>query len=107
MHNACSWNFQVTRIARYAREELGHGRYLEITYEDLCTQPSRVVAVVRSFLGCAGEESGTSIPVDLSRAGGWDHRDPRVETIWSLCRETAELLGYARDRRLDPTGGPD
>ena len=103
MHNACSWNFQVTRVARYAREALGHGRYLEITYEDMCTQPSRVVAVVRSFLGCTPEGGATSVPVDLSRAGGWDPRDPRVETIWNICGETAALLGY----RLDPNGGPD
>jgi hypothetical protein len=100
LHNACSWNFQVTRVARYARQALGHGRYLEITYEDVCTQPSRAVAIVRSFLGCADKGSGTSIPVDLSRAGGWDAGDPRVETIWSLCGETAALLGYARDYRL-------
>lgn len=107
LHNACSWNFQVTRVARYARKELGDERYLEIKYEDVCTQPSRIAAVVQSFLGCARTESGTSIPVDLSRAGGWDHGDPRVETIWGLCGETAELLGYTRDHRLDPTGVPD
>jgi hypothetical protein len=98
VHNACSWNFQVTRVARYARAALGHGRYLEITYEDMCAQPSRVVALVRSFLGFAGGGGNTSIPVDLSRAGGWDPSDPRVETIWDLCGETAALLGYARDR---------
>ena len=97
MHNACSWNFQVTRVARYAREVLGHGRYLEITYEDVCTEPSRFVALVRSFLGCAEVRGGTSIPVDLTRIGDWDPHDPRAGAIWDVCGETAALLGYRRE----------
>ena len=97
VHNACSWNFQVTRVARYAREALEPERYLELAYEDVCAQPSRAIALVRSFLGRPEEDSAASIPVDWSRAGGWDPNDPRVETIWGLCGETAGLLGYARD----------
>ena len=97
LHNACSWNFQVTRVARYARESLGETRYLEIAYEDLCTEPSRVVASVRAFLGCS-PAAETSIPVDRSRMGGWDSGDPRADSIWELCGETGALLGYRRDR---------
>jgi len=95
LHNACSWNFQVTRIARYARETLDRGRYLEVRYEDVCAHPSRVVAGLRSFLG-AGHGSEASLEVDLSRTGGWDPLDPRVESIWGLCGVTAALLGYSR-----------
>ena len=97
LHNAYSWNFQVTRVAHYAREALGE-RYLEVAYEDLCTEPSRVVATVRSFLGCGPDARDTSIPVDRSRTGGWDPGDPRADSIWKLCGSTAALLGYRRDR---------
>ena len=95
-HNACAWNFQVSRVVRYGRDVLGEGRYLEIAYEQLCAAPSGVCAAVRSFLGCAAGERETSIPVDLARSGGWDAGDPRVDAIWRLCGETAALLGYAR-----------
>ena len=101
LHNACSWNFQVTRIARYARETLDRDRCLELRYEDVCAHPSRAVADLRSFLG-ARHGSETSLQVDLSRTGDWDPQDPRVDTIWSLCGETAALLGYLREARLDP-----
>jgi hypothetical protein len=98
LHNAYSWNFQVTRVAHYARESLGENRYFEVAYEDLCTEPSRVVASLRSFLGCGPDVSDTSIPVDWSRIGGWDRGDPRADAIWELCGTTAALLGYRRDR---------
>jgi len=36
--------------------------------------------------------------VDTERIATWESDDPRVEDIWSLCGETAALLGYARNR---------
>ncbi len=97
MHNACSWNFQVTRVARYAREALGSDHYLELKYEDVCAQPARVAALVRAYVGCADDGRGPSTAVDISRTGGWDPADPRVGAIWDVCGETAALLGYARE----------
>jgi hypothetical protein len=97
VHNACSWNYQVRRVVDYARAALDRKHYLEIRYEDLCDEPAAGVARARSFLGCEDGEAPTSIAVDSSRAGGWDPADPRVETIWNLCRETAALLGYVRE----------
>ena len=97
LHNAFAWNFQVSRVVRYARDVLGAARYLEIRYEDTCAQPDGVLALVQSYLGFADERATTSIQVDNSRAGGWDPRDPRVETIWEICGETAALLGYTRE----------
>src|ERR1700741_5203529 len=44
LHNACSWNFQVTRVVHYGRGALGDERYLEIGYEDMCAEPSGVSA---------------------------------------------------------------
>jgi hypothetical protein len=96
LHNACSWNFQVTRVAHYGRSALGGDRYLEIAYENMCAEPSGVAAAVRSFLGCAIAERETTIPVDLTRSSDWNASDPRVDMIWRLCGETAELLGYPR-----------
>jgi hypothetical protein len=96
LHNACSWNFQVSRVVGYGRGVLGGDRYLEIAYEDVCANPARVAATVRSFLGCATEERETTISVDFTRSAGWDAGDPRVDLIWRLCGETAALLGYAR-----------
>jgi hypothetical protein len=96
LHNACSWNFQVSRVVGYGRGVLGGDRYLDIAYEDVCANPARVAATVRSFLGCATEERETTISVDFTRSAGWDAGDPRVDLIWRLCGETAALLGYAR-----------
>jgi hypothetical protein len=97
LHNAYAWNFQVSRVVRYARDVLGAARYLEIRYEDVCAQPDGVLALVRSYLGCADQQVATSIQVDISRASAWEPRDPRVETIWDICGETAALLGYRRE----------
>jgi hypothetical protein len=93
LHNACSWNFQVTRVSRYARATLGRESYLEISYEALCAEPSRIAALVRAFLGC-GSGAGTSLAVDPARTGSWDTDDPRVATIWDICGDTAATLGY-------------
>lgn len=97
LHNAYSWNFQVTRVLHYARDVLGEAQYLEIKYEDLCIQPDHVLALVRSYLGCADDRAGASIQADPARAGAWDSRDTRVQTIWQICGKTAGLLGYTRD----------
>ena len=97
LHNAYAWNFQVTRVVRYASDMLGENRYLELKYEDLCAEPNQVLARVRSYLGRAEGQAGASIEVDLSRAAGWDPRDPRVQAIWDICGNTAAQLGYARE----------
>jgi len=96
LHNACSWNFQVSRVVAYGRDTLGADRYLEIAYEDMVAESSRVAATVRSFLGCAPEEREMTIQVDVTRSSDWNVSDPRVDMIWRLCGETAALLGYAR-----------
>jgi Sulfotransferase family len=97
LHNAYAWNFQVTRVVQYGREVLGKSRYLELIYEDLCTEPDRVLATFRSYLGCAVDQPAGSVRVDPARISRWDPRDARVGTIWGICGKTAELLGYTRD----------
>ncbi len=98
VHNACSWNYQVRRVVHYGRASLGAGQYLEVRYEDVCTDPSPSIARVRTFLGCASGERSGSIAADPSRMGGWDAGDPRVEKVWTICGETAALLGYTLEQ---------
>jgi sulfotransferase family protein len=105
VHNAVSWNYQVRRVVDYARARLDRDRYLELRYEDLCDNPAPVVARVRSFLGRERGDGATAVAVDPSRASHWDAADPRVETIWNLCGETAGLLGYTREN-IDPARRP-
>jgi len=97
LHNAYAWHFQVTRVVHYARDVLATAQYLAIKYEDVCAQPERMLAILRAYLGCADERTATSIQVDRARTGAWDPRDPRVQTIWDICGETAALLGYTRE----------
>jgi hypothetical protein len=97
VHNAVSWNYQVRRVVDYARAQLTRDRYLEIRYEELCENPVPLVARARSLLGREGGDGATTVAVDPSRASHWDAADPRVETIWNLCGETAALLGYTRE----------
>jgi hypothetical protein len=59
----------------------------------------------QSYLGCADRQVATSIQVDISRAGAWDPRDPRVETIWDICGATAALLGYKRELAVSSRTG--
>ena len=101
LHNAYSWNFQVTRVMNYGREVLGTSQYLEMRYENVCTRPDSVLAVIRSFLGCADSRTGASTHVDPARTGAWDAADARAQAIWAICGETAERLGYTYTRDSD------
>jgi hypothetical protein len=98
VHNAFSWNYQVRRVLEYGRGALGPGRYLEMRYEDVCTDSSAGIAGLRAFLGCATGGRAGSVAVDPARMSAWDPADPRVAAIWAICGETAGLLGYALDR---------
>jgi hypothetical protein len=97
LHNAYSWNFQVTRVLHYARDVLSGSQYLEVKYEDVCRRPDRVFETLQFYLGCVDRNGPTSVLVDPSRSGVWDPRDARVRAIWDICGETAERLGYTRD----------
>src|SRR5262249_3870986 len=97
LHNAYAWHFQVTRVVHYARDVLAAAQYLAIKYEDVCAQPERMFAFLRAYLSCIDAPVTTSIQVDRARTGAWDPLDPRVQTIWDICGETAALLGYTRE----------
>ena len=94
VHNACSWNYQVSRIVRYGRGLLAAERYLELRYEDVCEDPALGIERVRAFLGCRTGGRPGSVAVDAARMGGWSAEDPRIANIWTICGETAALLDY-------------
>ena len=104
VHNAYSWNFQMRRVVDYARRTLPGEQYLEIAYEDMCREPAGVAAALCDFLGCAAD-ADSAVSVDASRSGEWDPWDPRIETIWRICGETATLLGYVRDSAVRVRSG--
>ena len=97
LHNAYAWNFQVTRVMHYGCEVLGAAQYLEMSYEEVCAEPDRALAMVRSFLGCAHSQAGASTRVDRARTGAWGGSEARVQAIWAICGETAGRFGYALD----------
>jgi hypothetical protein len=97
LHNACSWNYQVSRIVDYGRSAVERDRYLEVRYEDLCAAPESILTRVRSFLGIEAREGAPPITVDPARTNRWNRDDPRVATIWNVCGGTAVRLGYSSD----------
>jgi hypothetical protein len=96
LHNACAWNYQVTRVSHYARQQLPARQYCELKYESVCRCPDEALETVRSYLGVVGAGT-TSIIVDPGRTGPSHRGDPRVQAIWDICGRTADLLGYRRD----------
>jgi hypothetical protein len=94
MHNALTWLYQVKRVAEFGRSELTPERYLEVRFEDLCSEPDRIQGVIADFIG-ASCVPAAALAIDHDRVRGYELSDPRVDEIWDLCGETAALLGYA------------
>lgn len=97
LHNACAWQYQVTRVVHYARQALPPVQYCELKYEEVCRDPARAFATVCSLLGRPDHHGRTSVVIDPARTGAVPDDEPRVRTIWDICGATAELLGYRRD----------
>jgi adenylylsulfate kinase len=94
MRNACSWQFQVSRVVQYGRDVLGPSRYREMKYEDLCEHPQRYAKEFSEFVGL--EERPWHPIIDRARMNPWHKDDPRIWEVWRICNRTAELLGYER-----------
>jgi hypothetical protein len=98
LHNAYSWDHQVARVVGYARKQLPGTQYLELKYEAVCRDPDHAFSTLQTFLGRAEDDTRTSLPVDHSRSGEWEPDDPRAHVVWDICGNTAEKIGYMRDR---------
>ena len=94
LRNAASWLYQVSEAARYGREELGPGRYLEIRYEDICADPGAVQKSLAEFLGIDRGPQPLDIEINPSRRREWEPPDSRADEIWDICGEAAMKLGY-------------
>ena len=94
LHNAYSWNYQVSRVVSYARRQLRESQYLEVKYEHVCDDPNTAFRAAETFFGQKERGDSTTVSVDLSRTGTWDPDDSRVHTIWEICGETAAAIGY-------------
>ncbi|MFW2351058.1 sulfotransferase family protein [Qipengyuania sp.] len=90
--NAITWHYQVDPVARLGKR-LGPERYLEISFEELCADPTATRQRVLAFLG---REAGDMppIPVSKRRAATRLWLRPQKKWIWDLCGETARMLGY-------------
>ncbi len=90
--NAITWRYQVDPVARLGKA-LGPERYLEISFEELCADPTATRQRVLAFLG---REAGDMppIPVSKRRAATRLWLRPQKKWIWRLCGETARMLGY-------------
>lgn len=97
LHNAYSWNFQVSRVVDFARATLSERNYIELRYEDVCRKPEKAVANVRSFVGLSTKSEQAIPKVDVARLTQWEATDPRVNAIWAICGKTASILGYQPD----------
>lgn len=93
IHNAASWAFQVSQVTRLGRV-LGSGHYLELRYEDLCQNGQDASNQLAEFLDLSPTTTSISQNVDHNRCRRWKSNDRRIDDVWSICRETATLLGY-------------
>ncbi len=93
IRNALSWRYQVRRVMAFGRQRLPAERYLEIRYEDLCTDPHAASHRLLDFIGLAPDDAEPPA-IDSNRMRNYSPSDPRIAEIWEICEETALELGY-------------
>ena len=93
LHNAYSWNFQVSRLISYGREVLGSKQYLEVKFENIMDNPNDVLKEISSFIGISGLVENTTLEVDPQRIKGIDMGSEEARQVWEICGNTAKLLG--------------
>lgn len=101
LNNVLSWHLQVSSVTRICRDRLPASRYLELRYEDLFSDWPTVQGKLARFAGLA-QSRMVMPPLDTSRRQAFQLPDDRIEEVWRMTREVAELHGYC----LDETGAP-
>lgn len=94
LHNALSWNFQLRSVL--AVLDTARPPVLTLRYEEVCTQPETAQREVAAFLE-TDSPAAQPLQTDRARMNGAAACDTRAERVWSICRETAELLDYEFD----------
>lgn len=97
LHNAYSWNYQVRRVMQYGRNTLNSKQYLEMKYEDVCSDETNALTELHEFIGIDGSVESTSLLINEQRLNQNNHSDSRAQEVWDICGETAANLGYAFD----------
>ncbi len=93
MHNAITWLYQVELVTKYAHENLTSKNYLELRYEDLCSDLDHAVNKLIDFVG--GSHSSSQLPaIERNRMRYHKMSDPRIDEVWGLCKDVAVTLGY-------------
>ena len=92
--NAASWFYQVTEAQAFFRGFPAH-RGLTLRYESLCDEPEATSRKIAEFVGVGGD--GVTLEVDETRRRTWSEGDPRINEVWDICGEAAQLHGYRID----------
>lgn len=88
--NAYSWNHSVGRGCEYGRRVLGD-RYLEIRYEDICSNPQAADDKIAEFLDLPTKKTGIVIKPSPSSVY---EKSPEAKEAWDICKNTAKKIGY-------------
>lgn len=96
LNNALSWEYQVSRVLDFAESHLSDEQYLLVHYEDIYTNPQRVLNKINEFLGLP-PAIAAKLEIDMQRVQTYPLPDSRVDEVWSICGKTAARLGYIKD----------
>ena len=94
IHNAYSWDFQVSRLIDYGRNVLGPRQYLEVKYENILDNPSDMLKEIASFVGIVESVKNTTLKIDPQRIKSIDMGSNVALQVWNICGNTARLLDY-------------
>jgi hypothetical protein len=94
LRNAASWLYQVGEAQAFFRG-FPVQRGLTVRYESLCDEPEATSALIARFIGVQGRK--IALEVDEARRRTWCSGDPRVDEVWSICGDAAQVYGYRVD----------
>jgi hypothetical protein len=96
LHNAATWSYQVGNVRRTLSEACPVERVFQLRYEDVCANPITAYSEIANFLGADLVSTAEAPSIDWTRVNEVDYNGEKVERIWSICGETAMLLGYCK-----------
>lgn len=101
INNAISWNYQLNQVHEFAKNKLNKNNYIEVRYEDICSNPLVVRSKLNSFLNFEGADKDQScLDIDFARMKKFDSEDKDIQRVWEICKEIAIKLGYSKQEVL-------
>jgi len=98
--NAVTWLYQVETVANIAGTALPSSRYLQLRYEDICSDPGSEKKRLAGFLTRENKSikfGNCSVLIEPDRVTPIDTEDERTIQVWDLCGKVAMELGYSRE----------